>query len=186
MAAESWDREAELLDRARAGDAAARDALVRQHLDEVYRTALRVLRDPELAADATQDAFVNALRGLDGFRGEASVRTWMLRIAVNAARSLGRRGRRRREVSLEGALEVAAAGQDAATRAVLDDEVARVEAALAGLPEKQRLCVGLRIQEGLGYAEIGRIAGCSEASARVNYHYGVQRLREVLGASHTV
>ena len=72
----------DLLERARSGDA---DAFVRAHVDDVYRAALRVLGDPDLAADATQDAFINAIGALDRFRGESSVRTWLQRIAVNAA-----------------------------------------------------------------------------------------------------
>lgn len=186
MGAESGNREAKLLERARAGDAAARDALVRDHLDDVYRTTLRVLRDPDLAADAAQDAFMSAVRGLDGFRGASSLRTWLLRIAVNSARGVARRRGRRREVSLDVAIDAASAGLDAAELAVVADEAGRAERALARLPEKQRLCVALRIQDDLSYAEIGRIVGCSEGAARVNYHYGIQRLREVLGASQTV
>jgi RNA polymerase sigma-70 factor (ECF subfamily) len=147
----------------------------------VYRTAQRVLGDPDLAADATQDAFVNAFAALDRFRGESSVRTWLLRIAVNAARAIGRRRGRRREVALEAAASTPAHGPRLDERTVMRSELDRVERSLARLPEKQRLCVGLRIQHDLSYAEIGEIAGCSEASARVNYHYGLQRLREVLG-----
>ena len=170
--------DAELLERARAGDA---DGLVRAYTDDVYRTALRVLGDADLAADATQDAFVNAIGGLDRFRGESSVRTWLLRIAVNAAHSIGRRRGRRREVALESAAATPTGGPRLDERMVARAEVERAERALAKLPEKQRLCVSLRIQEDLSYAEIGEIVGCSEAAARVNFHYGVQKLREVLG-----
>lgn len=173
--------EAARLERARNGDVAERDALVRAHIDDVYRTALRVLGDPDLAADATQDTFLNAMQAIAGFRGDSSVRTWLLRIAVNAARTIARRRGGRREVDLDQAGEVPGRTPDAADRAVALDEAARVEQALARLPEKQRLCVSLRVHEDLSYAEIGRIVGCSEAAARVNYHYGVQRLREVLG-----
>ena len=168
----------ELLERARSGDAGP---LIRAYTDDVYRTAHRVLGDADLAADATQDAFVNAIGALDRFRGESSVRTWLLHIAVNAARSMGRRRGRRREVALAAAAAVPARGGGIDERIVLRAEVARAERALAQLPEKQRLCVSLRIQEDLSYAEIGTIVGCSEAAARVNHHYGMQRLREVLG-----
>lgn len=170
--------DAELLERARNGDA---DALVRAYTDDVYRTAFRVLGDADLAADATQDAFVSAIGGLGRFRGDSSVRTWLLRIAVNAAHAIGRRRGRRREVALEAASTAPAAGPRLDERAVARAEVERAQRALAKLPEKQRLCVSLRIQEDLSYAEIGEIVGCSEAAARVNYHYGVQKLREVLG-----
>lgn len=170
--------DAALLARAQDGDA---DALVRAYLDDVYRVALRVLGDADLAADAAQDTFVNAIAGLPRFRGESSLRTWLLRIAVNAARTIGRRRSRRREVAIEAAAETPARGTGIDERTVARVEVERAELALARLPEKQRLSVSLRIQEGLSYAEIGEIIGSSEAAARVNYHYGVQRLREVLG-----
>ena len=170
--------DAQLLERARGGDA---EPLIRAYTDDVYRTAHRVLGDAELAADATQDAFVNAIGSLDRFRGESSPKTWLLRIAVNAARSLGRRRGRRREVALEAAATVPARGRALDERVVVRAEVARAERALSTLPEKQRLCVALRIHEDLSYAQIGAIVGCSEAAARVNYHYGIQRLREVLG-----
>lgn len=170
-----------LLARARAGDAAARDALVRAHLDDVFAVALRILRDRDLAADAAQDAFVSALAALDGFRGESSFRTWLLRITANAARSVGRRTTRRREVALDAAQATPAAEPDPARGAVVATETERIEAALAELPEKQRLCVALRIQQDLPYAEVARVVGCSEGSARVNYHHGIRRLREMLG-----
>ena len=170
--------DAELLERARNGDA---DGLIRAYTDDVYRTAYRVLGDADLAADATQDAFVNAIGSLSKFRGDASVRTWLLRIAVNASHSIGRRRGRRREVGLGAAAATASSGPRIDERTVQRAEVERVERALARLPEKQRLCVSLRTQEDLSYAEIGEIVGCSEAAARVNYHYGIQKLREVLG-----
>lgn len=169
-----------LLERARAGDAAAREQLVRRYLDDVYRLTSRILGDRELAQDATQDAFVNALGALDRFRGDASFRTWLLRIALNAARSVGRRQVRRREVTLVLAEHEPALGQDAATRVEQSTEAARVERVLATLPTKQRLAVTLRIQQGLSYAEIGAALDCSEGAARVNYHLGVKRLRELL------
>ena len=169
-----------MLDRARSGEAAAREELVRKYLPDVYRTAARVLSDPELAEDAAQDALINALGGLSRFRGEASFRTWLLRITINAARSVGRRNGRRREVSLVVAENEAARTPDPATRAVNLSEVDRVEIALARLPTKQRLAVALRVQQGLNYAEIAGALKCSEGAARVNYHLGVKRLRELL------
>jgi RNA polymerase sigma-70 factor, ECF subfamily len=169
-----------LLERARAGDPEAREQLVRRYLDDVYRLTSRVLGDRELAQDATQDAFVNALGALDRFRGDASFRTWLLRIALNAARSVGRRQVRRREVTLVLAENEATPGRDAASRVELSTEAARVERVVALLPTKQRLAVTLRIQQGLSYAEIGAALDCSEGAARVNYHLGIKRLRELL------
>jgi RNA polymerase sigma-70 factor, ECF subfamily len=172
--------EADLIARARAGEAGARDELVRRYLDDVYRLTCRILGDRDLAQDATQDTFVNALGALSRFRGEASFRTWVLRIAVNAARSLGRRQVRRREVNLVLADHEPSREQDPATRAENVTEARRVEDVLGRLPPKQRLAVALRVQQGLSYAEIAVALTCTEGAARVNYHLGVKRLRELL------
>lgn len=172
--------DATLLERARTGDSEAREQLVRRYLPDVFRAAVRVLGDRDLAEDAAQDAFVNALNGLSRFRGEASFRTWLLRIAINAARSVGRRNGRRREVSLLLADNEPSSRPDPARHAVNVTEVERVEHALGGLPTKQRLAVALRAQQGLSYAEIAGALKCSEGAARVNYHLGIKRLRELL------
>jgi RNA polymerase sigma-70 factor (ECF subfamily) len=172
--------DATLLERARTGDTEAREQLVRRYLPDVYRAAARVLGDRDLAEDAAQDAFVNALNGLSRFRGEASFRTWLLRIAINSARSVGRRNGRRREVSLVLADNEPSGRPDPARHAVNVTEVERVEHALGGLPTKQRLAVALRAQQGLSYAEIAGALKCSEGAARVNYHLGIKRLRELL------
>lgn len=150
------------------------------YLGDVYRVTSRILGDRDLAQDATQDTFVNALGALGRFRGEASFRTWLLRIAVNAARSVGRRQVRRREVTLVLADNEPSGESSPAVRAENRAEVARVEAVLARLPTKQRLAVALRVQQGLSYAEIAAAIDCSEGAARVNYHLGIKRLREML------
>ena len=169
-----------LVQRARGGEEAALDALVSRHHGAVYELAFRVLGDSEAAADAAQDAFVRAIRRLDTFRGEASFRTWLLRIALNTARSAGRRTTRRREVPLEAVAGSLAGGRDAENDVVARTEAERAERALATLPEKQRLAVSLRLHQGLSHREIGALTDASEGSARVNYHLGIKRLRELL------
>ncbi len=172
--------EARLIERARAGDREALEWLVARHLDDVYGVAMRVLRDRALAQDAAQDAFVNAMNGLARFRGDASFRTWLLRITMNAARTLARRRGRRREVAIAEAVEVPGGGHDPASVAVIRTEADRALEALARLPEKQRLAVSLRVHQGLSYQEIGALIDCSEGAARVNYHLGIKRLREMV------
>jgi RNA polymerase sigma-70 factor (ECF subfamily) len=172
--------EAALLERARAGEPEAREQLVRHYLDDVFRLTSRILGDRDLAQDAAQDTFVNALGALHRFRGDSSFRTWLLRIAVNAARSAGRRQVRRRELNLVLADHEPSPGPDPAERAEQRTEVERVEKLLARLPTKQRAAVALRAQHGLSYAEIAAALDCTEGAARVNYHLGVKRLRELL------
>lgn len=170
-----------LLARARSGDAHARDALIARYLDEVFALTARMLGDRDLGADAAQDAFVNALRALGSFRGESSFRTWLLRIAANSARSMMRRNGRRRETPLNDVeAYMAAPALDPASSAVQKTEAERALTLLARLPPKQRQVVTLRVTQGMEYREIGRIVGCSETAARVNYYHGMQRLRELV------
>ena len=176
----SRPHEHDLVERARAGDSDAREELVRRYLPDVYRLTRRVLGDRELAQDAAQDAFVNALGALGRFRGDASFRTWLLRIAINAARSVGRRQGRRREVNLVLADHEPSPEQDPAVKTENRAEASRVEQMLGLLPPKQRLAVSLRVQQGLSYSEVAAALNCSEGAARVNSHLGVKRLRELL------
>ncbi len=178
MATEVED-DAMLVERALAGDGTALDTLVSRHHAGVYALAYRVLGDPEAAADAAQDAFVKALRGLRGFRVEASFKTWLLRIAANTATSSGRQRTRQREVPLDGAAWLDG-GTSPERDALVRTEVDRVEAALARLPEKQRLAVTLRLHEDMTHREIAEVLESSEGAVRVNYHLGIKRLREWL------
>lgn len=166
--------------RAREGDDAAMSALVRRHTDAVYRVAISMSGDSDLAQDVAQDAFIKAFKGLRDFRGDSSFRTWLLTIAANAARGALRRQGRRREVDLDSAPPVVSEAKGPDRMAEISEESARAREALSGLPEKQRLSIQLRVDEGLSFREIGEIIGSSEGAARVNYFHGIRRLRELM------
>jgi RNA polymerase sigma-70 factor (ECF subfamily) len=169
-----------LVDRARGGDDEAMNRLISRHHAMAYRVALGILRDPDAAADAAQDGFMKAIRALDRFRGDARFRTWLVTIVSNEARGQLRRVGRRRESALEdvGPLADRAPRVDDAVAARTEAERAR--SLLAVLPEKQRMAVQLRLDEGLSFREVGEIIGSSEGAARVNYHHGIRRLREMM------
>ncbi len=170
----------ELVRRAKAGDSRAMDVLVDRHHGAVFRTCVAILGEEDLAADASQDSFIKAFRALSGFRGAAAFRTWLLAIAGNEARGYLRKVGRRKEHGLEDVDTISAPGHDPSTEVTLRSEAARVREAVDGLPSKQRLSVTLRIDDGLSFREIGEIIDSSEGSARVNYHHGIRRLRELL------
>lgn len=170
----------DLVVRAIAGDAAAMDTLVARHHASAYRVALSILRDEDAAADVAQDTFLKAFRGLSSFRGDASFKTWLLTIAANEARGALRKMGRRRETALDGVGPVLSR-EDAADEIVeRNQEAERIKSVLDELPEKQRRAVTLRIFEDLSFREIGNLIGSSEGAARVNYHHGIRRLREML------
>jgi len=177
------DDDAELVAAARSGDERAVERLVRRHQAAAFRVAARIVGDDDAAADATQDAFLKAIRSLDTFRGDAAFRSWLLAIVANEARGALRRRKRRREVGLDATEPRAAPGPGVATRVVLRAEVERLRRCLAELPEKQRLAVALRLDEGLSFREVGEVIDSSEGAARVNYHHGIRRLREMMEVS---
>ncbi|MBW2261301.1 MAG: RNA polymerase sigma factor [Deltaproteobacteria bacterium] len=151
--------------------------------DEVGPLALsiatRMLGDRTLAQDALQDAFVQAYRGLSGFRGDSSLRTWFLRILVNSCRRhrlLMRRwiaGTRRTELENPGADVHTDTHGDPALRA-------RLERAVLALPHRQRTAFVLRYVHDLGIAEIAGIMGCAEGTVKATIHKAVRRMRREL------
>ena len=96
--------EDQFLERLKAGDAAAFGRLVEERSGDIYALLHRLTEDPEEARDLTQEVFLQAFRNIGGFRGDADLRTWLYRIAVNQARNRWRwwkRRRRDRTVSLD-------------------------------------------------------------------------------------
>lgn len=170
----------ELVGRAQAGDEAAFGALIQSHSESVFRTAVAIVSDGDMAQDVAQETFLKAFRALPGFRREAAFRTWILTIAANAARGALRRSGRRRETDIETVSPLASGEPNPEDDAVMSDEASRARAALDRLPDKQRLSIQLRVDEGLSFREIGDVIGSSEGAARVNYFHGIRRLREMM------
>jgi RNA polymerase sigma-70 factor (ECF subfamily) len=174
----------------RDGDASAFEELVRRYQRPVFAIALRFARDRDDAADVAQRAFVNAMLKAASWRG-GSFRGWLFRIVVNlgknhvrdVARGAGRAGGTEPAVDPDELPAGAETGADAATEARERGELrARVREAIARLPRRQREVVTMRVDGELAFAEIGDALGITEANAKVNYHYGVKRLKELLAA----
>lgn len=171
---------------AQQGDLASFNALVERHQDAAYGLALRMLRDPAAAEDVTQEAFLSAYRALAQFRG-GNVRSWVLTIVANGARDTLRSPARRRTTSLERHLEGTDPGGSWASadplpeRAAEQAETARiVRAAVARLPDDQRLLVGLVDLEGLDYEEAAAVAGVALGTVKSRLFRARARLRELL------
>lgn len=154
--------------------------LVRRHYAAVFRVALGIVSDRDVAADVTQDTFVKVVKGLTRFREQATFKTWVLAIAANEARGQLRRTGRRGEKPLDLSAPVHGDNPDPVRDLVHRQMSDRVRMALERLPDKQRMAVSLRIYEGLSFREVGEVIGSSEGAARVNYHHGLKRLRESL------
>ena len=164
-----------------AGDQDAFGELFRRHRDRMWAVALRTCGDRELAADAVQDGFIAAFRRADSFRGDAAVTTWLHRIVVNACLDRLRRQRPTAPLPEYESLELADQ-RDAhgSTESALD-----VRAALAQLPEGQRLALVLVDMHGLSIAEAAEILGVAEGTVKSRCSRGRAGLAELLGLAPT-
>lgn len=177
-----------LVEEARRGDLEAFNVLVERHQRSVYAIAVRLLRDPHLAEDVTQDTFVRAYRALDTFEGE-QFRAWLLRIATNRSYDVLRYHRRRPAESFDGQLVEGEPQwttktpidnpEQYATRQALGR---RLEAALDKLSDDQRLAVLLHDVHGYPYEEIAQITGATLGTVKSRLSRARARLREELRA----
>ena len=173
----------DVIERCKSGDERAWGELVEATYRDVYTLCLRILGDPHDAAEATQDAYLKAWRGLSGFRGDAMFETWLYRVASNSALSKHRSRRRRQSheagVQDEVLTELPASGSVEAT-AGARIEVQALEAALARLPEQHRTAIVLRDVYGMNIEEIAGQLGISETAAKVRVHRARKKLKEMI------
>jgi RNA polymerase sigma-70 factor (ECF subfamily) len=174
------ERDAALIARFRTGDRSAFDDLVRRYQRPLYYLALRYVRVEADAKDLAQRTLVKAYGALAGFRADSSFRTWLYRIAINLCLN-HLRDRKREEMRPELG-EALAAPPSGGDRALIDRERgALLREAIAELPPKQRMVLELRVYDELPFREVAELAGCSENSAKVNFHHAVKRLRAIMG-----
>ena len=162
--------EAELIGAVQGGDQRAFRELYRLHTPAMYAMALRLLaRNAADAEDAIQEAWLRAVRGLGGFRGESTLRTWLVGITVRCALEIGRRRTR---------------GADSAARQAIvrapDLERLDLEAALAALADGYREIVVLHDLHGYTHTEIADLLGIDQGTSRSQLSRARQILRRVL------
>ena len=177
-------RDEDLVRRFQAGDAGAFATLVERHERRVYNLALRMTGREEDARDATQDAFLAALRKLHTFRGEAAFTTWMHRVTVNACYDLLRK-RQRAPLQLGGDRpdadrpprpEPAAPGHAEAVELAID-----VRRALLEVPEEFRAVLVLCDVQDLSYEQAAAALGVPVGTVKSRLHRGRVALGRLLG-----
>jgi RNA polymerase sigma-70 factor (ECF subfamily) len=177
------DRDEDLVRRYLSGDTPAFGVLVERHQTRVYNVALRVLGNAEDARDATQDAFLSALRKLGSFRGDAAFTTWMHRVTVNACYDLLRKQRRQPLLRLateegEPVPETGPAQPDHADASAGSIDAAR---ALAQIPDEFRFALVLADLQDLPYDQIARILDVPVGTVKSRVHRGRIALARAMG-----
>ena len=177
----------QLIEACLAGDSSAFGALVLRYQDRLYGSVHMMVSSPEDARDLTQEAFVQAFRRLDSFRGDSAFYTWLFRIAVNATISFRRKMARRKTTSIESARDVMGeeprdVRSDAvpSSRIETQEQQQLVHTALSELSEEFRQAIVLTEIEGLSYEDAAEIAGCPIGTIRSRIHRARNELREKL------
>lgn len=172
-----------LVRRTKDGDARALDALCARHAERIQRIALHVLRDPDDASDASQEALLKLMRRVHQFRGESLFSTWLHRLVVNTCKDVAqaRWAAERRTAPLDEDLREARDGDPA--RSLAASEVRReLGACLAELPRAQATVVALKDGFDATFEEISAATGLPVGTAKCYAHRGRNGLRERLTA----
>ncbi len=186
--------EAQLIARSQQGDVSAFNQLVLRYQQAVYNVVLRMLGDPDTAADVTQDTFIAALRGIASFRVGSSFRAWLLRIASNQACDQWRRTHRHAQESLDSLTDeeepratsilstlVATGGDENPEESLLAHELQElISQGLQALPLEQRVAVILCDLQGLSYEEIAVTTSATLGTVRSRIARGRMHLRNYL------
>ncbi|HET9982088.1 MAG TPA: sigma-70 family RNA polymerase sigma factor [Longimicrobiales bacterium] len=166
--------------RVRAGDREAYRILVRRYQDLLYRHALRVVGDADLAADLAQGALVKAYSQIRRCRDPERFGAWVFRILVNGCKD-HLKSRRRRDVPLDDAPLAATVGRADPARDLERSELATVlEGALARLPTSLREAFLLKHVEGQSYEEIAAMLDASVPALKMRVHRAREALKAIL------
>jgi RNA polymerase sigma-70 factor (ECF subfamily) len=183
MASEPTDKQ--LVKRVQKGDKGAFDLLVLKYQHKIVNLVMRYVRDPEMALDITQDAFIKAYRALPRFRGDSAFYTWLYRIAVNTAKNyLAAQRRRPMDIELDLQdpeqydLHAKLKETDTPEAVTISNEVQQtLERAIAALPEDLRTAIILRELDGMSYEEIAQTMECPVGTVRSR----IFRARDAIG-----
>ena len=176
--------EAALVDACVAGRPGAFDLIVERHRRAVYQLCYRFVGNHEDASDLSQDVFLRAFRGLRRFRGQASLSTWLYRIGVNVCLNRVSAKRPQTEsINDQQFADVRAASP--ADRLLRDERGARVRAAIARLPPKQRATLVLRIYQEMSHQEIADVLGSSVGAVKTNFFHALGTLKKLLGENES-
>jgi RNA polymerase sigma-70 factor (ECF subfamily) len=183
--------DSELVSRAAGGDATAFQAIVERHRSMVYRVAYQFAGNHHDAEDIAQDVFIKVYRSLDKFRQDAQLTSWLYRIVMNACIDHRRRQApagaapfgEEAEQKLLNAAEETPGPEERAYAGELGEVL---EAAIARLPQGQRLVFVMRHHQGLKLCEIAEALGLAEGTVKRQLHAAVHRLRHALTAANVI
>lgn len=171
----------ELMRIVQSGDYSPASEIYDRYSGRIYNFAFRFLKNAEAAEDATQEVFVKMLKHANQFNGDAKLSTWLFSITANWCRDYLRKADNKSKESDDVLVTLPAPADTAPDRTLeqRENEI-RVRRALGALTAEQREAILLSRYQGLSYAEIAQIAGCSEGAVKTRVFRAMETLKKAL------
>ncbi|MCK4234758.1 sigma-70 family RNA polymerase sigma factor [candidate division WOR-3 bacterium] len=169
------------IEKFREGDEKLFREIVDMYGERLYNVVFRILRNVDDAEEIAQETLVIAFMKRKGFRGEASIYTWLVRIAYNL--SINYIKKRKPMVELDPRLS---SGNNPEQEIERKEVFQRIDEAVKELPPKQRLAFTLRFYENMPYKNLSKVLKCKEGTAKALYHFAVEKLSEKLKDLHSI
>ena len=171
----------ELMRIVQSGDYSPASEIYDRYSGRIYNFAFRFLKNSEAAEDATQEVFVKMLKHANQFHGDAKLSTWLFSITANWCRDYLRKADNKSKESDDVLISLPAPSELAPDRNLERRESERrVQRALQSLTAEQREAILLSRYQGLSYAEIAQIAGCSEGAVKTRVFRAMETLKRTL------
>jgi len=155
--------------------------VVEKYSSKLYWHIRRLVILHEDADDALQNTFINAWKGIENFRSESALYTWLYKIATNEALTLINKRKRNAAVSIDDLGSYFENSHEGSTWFDGDEAQIKLQNAIMQLPEKQRVVFNLKYFEEMPYEEMSRVLGTSEGALKASYHHAVKKIEKSLG-----
>jgi RNA polymerase sigma factor (sigma-70 family) len=174
----------ELMRIVQAGDFSPASEIYDRYSSRIYNFAYRFLKNSEAAEDATQEVFVKMLKHANQFHGDAKLSTWLFSITANWCRDYLRKADNKSKESDDVLVTLPAPSEFSPDRTLEQREnERRIQKALGALTPEQREAILLSRYQGLSYAEIAQISGCSEGAVKTRVFRAMETLKKALGGN---
>lgn len=168
-------KDSEIIKLVKSGDTAKYAELVQRHEQVMFRVVVRMVKDPSLAEDIVQDALIKGLTKIDLFKGDASFKSWVIKIAINTAKNKLRKLKRENVELQEFHLGV----YDKMDQKILHTKMKKaIQELVDNLPNKQKRAIALRVFKDLSFKEVAYMMDCPYDTAKANYRHALIKLRK--------
>ena len=154
--------------------------LVKKYQERLYWHIRKIVLSHEDADDVLQNTFIKVLRSIDNFREESSLYTWLYRIATNESLTFINSAKRKSFMPLNETSDYLMDNLTSDPWFDGDEVQLKLQKAILGLPEKQRLVFNMKYFEELKYDEISEILGTSVGALKASYHHAVKKIEEFI------